>query len=164
MDRKIVHPRSVCIVGITTSPNERWMAQMARNISFAETRFFNGGRYLLHDRDSKSCGAFTGMLEAAGIKSVRLPPRSPNLNANLERWHRSVKEEGLSKLILFGEASLRHVLSDYVSHFHGERNHQARGDVILFPKAEDRIGESTGQPQTRERLGGLLKFYFRDAA
>ncbi len=95
---------------------------------------------------------------------MKLPPRSPNLNANLERWHRSVKEECLSKMILFGEASLRQVLSNYALHFHGERNHQGKGNVILFPRPEDRIGESTGQIQTRERLGGLLKFYYREAA
>jgi hypothetical protein len=63
------------------------MEQMARNLSFAEVGFLNGCRYLLHDRDAKFCAAFTGILEAVGIKSVKLPPRSPNLNANLERWH-----------------------------------------------------------------------------
>jgi hypothetical protein len=67
-------------------------------------------------------------------------------------------------MILFGEASLRQALSNYVSHFHGERNHQGKGNVILFPRSEDRIGESSGHVQTRERLGGLLKFYYRDAA
>jgi hypothetical protein len=85
------------------------------------------------------------------------------LNAHLERWHPSVKEECLSKMILFGEASLRRVLSSYVLHFHGERNHQGKGNVILFPRPEDRIGESIGEIQTRERLGGLLKFYYRPA-
>jgi putative transposase len=159
-----VATRSVCIAGITPLPDKRWMEQVARNISFAEVGFLNGCRYLLHDRDAKFCHAFTGILEAVGIKSVKLPPRSPNLNANLERWHRSVKEECLSKMVLFGEASLRRVLSNYVLHFHGERNHQGKGNVILFPRPEDRIGESTGQIQTRERLGGLLKFYYREAA
>jgi hypothetical protein len=75
-----------------------------------------------------------------------------------------VKEECLSKLILFGEASLRHALSEYVSHFHAERNHQGKHNVILFPAPADRVGESTGQIQTRERLGGLLRFYYREAA
>ena len=140
------------------------VAQMARNMSLAEVGFLNGCRYLLHDRDARFCEAFTEILEAVGIKSVKLPPRSPNLNAPLERWHRSVKEECLSQLILFGEASLRQALSNYVAHFHGERNHQGKGNVILFPRSEDRIGESTGEIQTRERLGGLLKFYYRDAA
>lgn len=114
--------------------------------------------------DAKFCNAFTGILEAVGIKTVKLPARSPNLNANLERWHRSVKEECLSKMILFGEASLRQVLSNYVLHFHGERNHQGKGNMILFPRPEDRIGGCTGEIQTRERLGGLLKFYYREAA
>ena len=159
-----VASREVCLGGITTSPDKGWMEQMARNISFADVGFLNGCRYLLHDRDAKFCEAFTGILEAVGIKAVKLPARSPNLNANLERWHRSVKEECLSKMILFGEASLRQVLSHYVLHFHGERNHQGKGNVILFPRPEDRIGESTGEIQTRERLGGLLKFYYRPAA
>ncbi len=98
------------------------------------------------------------------IKAVTLPPRSPNLNAYCERWIRSVKTELLSKMILFGESSLRHCLENYVNHFHAERNHQGKGNVILFPAPEDRIGEMAGDIQTRERLGGLLKFYYRDAA
>jgi len=159
-----VASRQVCIVGITTSPDQCWMEQMARNLSFAETGFLNGCRYLLHDRDAKFCAAFTGILEAVGIKAVKLPARSPNLNAYLERWHRSVKEECLSKMILLGEASLRQVLSNYVLHYHGERNHQGKGNVILFPRPEDRIGESSGEIHKRERLGGLLKFYYREAA
>ena len=77
---------------------------------------------------------------------------------------RSVKTELLSKMILFGESSLRHSLENYVNHFHAERNHQGKGNVILFPEPEDRIGEISGDIKTRERLGGLLKFYYRDAA
>jgi putative transposase len=147
----------VCIAGVTISPDQRWMEQMARDISFAESGFLNGRRYLLHDRDATFCAAFMEILEVVGIKTVKLPARSPNLNAHLEQWHRSIREECLSKLILFGEASLRQVLSDYVLHFRGERNHQGRGNVILFPRPEDRIGESTGEIQTLERLVGLLK-------
>ncbi|MEO8428768.1 MAG: hypothetical protein ABI651_16845, partial [Verrucomicrobiota bacterium] len=69
-----------------------------------------------------------------------------------------------SHLEVLGEASLREVLSNYVLHFHGERNHQGKGNVILFPRPEDRIGESTGEIRTREGLGGLLRFYYRQAA
>src|SRR5882724_3576151 len=64
---------------------QRWMEQMARNMSLADVGFLNGCRYLLHDRDAKFCAAFAGILEAVGIKTIKLPPRSPNLNANLER-------------------------------------------------------------------------------
>ena len=156
--------RRVCIAGMTTAPDRRWMEQMARNMSLAEVGFLDGCRYLLHDRDAKFCAGIKAILEAVGIKAVKLPPRSPNLNANLERWHRSVKEERLSELILFGEGSLRRILSDYVEHFHGERNHQGKENVILFPVPEDRNGQSSGQIQTRERVGGLLNFYYREAA
>jgi transposase len=159
-----VASRQVCIAGITTSPDQHWMEQMARNLSMAEVGFLSGCRYLLHDRDATFCAAFESLLEAVGIHIIKLPPRSPNLNAHLERWHRSVQEECLSKLILFGQASLRHALSECVSHFHAERNHQGKGNVILFPVPADRVGEAIGEIQSRERLGGVLKFYYREAA
>lgn len=95
---------------------------------------------------------------------VKLPPRSPNLNAHCERWIRSVKTEVLSRMIFFRERSLRHCLAHYVSHFHEERTHQGKRNVILVPAPTDRIGESSGQIRTRERFGGLLKFYYREAA
>jgi putative transposase len=64
---------------------------------------------------------------------VPLPPRSPNLNAYAERWVRSVKEECLAQLILFGEKALQHALTEYVTHYHHERNHQGKDNVLLFP-------------------------------
>lgn len=120
--------------------------------------------WLLHDRDAKFSAGFDDILRSAGIEPLVLPPRSPNLNTHLERWKRSVKEECLSKLILFGEASLRHVLSNYARHFHHERDHQGKANVILFPASADRVGESAGEIRTCERLGGLLKFCYREAA
>ena len=92
-----------------------------------------------------------------GIDTIKLPPLSPNLNAHLERWHRSVQEECLSKLILFGQASLRHALSEYVSHFHAERNHQGKDNVILFPVPADRVGEAVGEIQLPGAAGRLVK-------
>lgn len=159
-----VAPRQICIGGFTLTPDAAWMKQMARNLTMAGEGMLNGCRYLLHDRDAKFCAAFGEVLRSAGIQPLLLPPRSPNLNAHLERWNRSVKEECLSKMILFGEASLQHMLSNYTQHFHSERNHQGKGNVILFPAAADRIGESSGEIRTCERLGGLLKFYYREAA
>ena len=93
---------------------------------------------------------------------IRLPPYSPNLNASCERWMLSVKSEALSRLVLFGEQALREALSQYVDHYHEERNHQGKGNVVLFPSAEQ--GRGTGSVACRERLGGMLKFYFREAA
>ena len=116
------------------------------------------------DRNAKFTAAFDAILSSAGVEPVTLPPHSPNLNAYAERWVRSVKEECLSKLILFGEASLRHPLSEFVHHFHRERNHQGKENVILFPEAADRLGADSGAITSRERLGGLLRFYYREAA
>ncbi len=159
-----VASRKVYIAGLTTSPDSGWMQQMARNVTEADTGFLSGLRYLLHDRDAKFCAAFDGVLASVGIEAIQLPPRSPNLNAHCERWIRSVKTEVLSKMVLFGERSLRHCLDNYLSHYHAERNHQGKENIILFPAAADRIGEPSGEIHTRERLGGLLKFYHRVAA
>jgi len=124
--------RKVHVAGVTPHPNQAWMMQIARNITMEEWGVLSPGQYLIHDQDGKYCPAFQQLIDAAGITRVPLPPRSPNLNAYAERWVRSVKEECLSRLVLFGEASLRHVLTQYVTHFHHERNHQGKGNVCSF--------------------------------
>jgi putative transposase len=91
-----------------------------------------------------------------------LPARSPNLNAYAERWVRSVKEECLSKVVLFGERSLRRALNEYVEHFHVERNRQGKGNILLFPQDTD--VRRAGPVRCREWLGGLLRYYHQDAA
>jgi transposase InsO family protein len=121
------------------------------------------GQYLIHDRDTKFCAAFKQILDGAGVKRLPLPPRSPNLNAIAERWVRSVKSEALSRLILFGERSLRHALSHYLEHYHAERCHQGLGNVIPFPKHSP-VNDREGLIVRYERLGGLLKYYERQAA
>ena len=109
------------------------MRQVACNATFEGIGRLNGRRYLLHDRDAKFCAEFRETLAAGGVKCLRLPPRSPNLNAFAERWVRSVKEECLSHLILFGERSLRKALIQFQEHYHEERNHQGKSNVLLFP-------------------------------
>ena len=94
-----------------------------------------GRRYLLHDRDTKFTRSFRAIVASGNVEPMVLPAQSPNLNAYAERWIRSVKEECLSRVILFGERSLRRALSEYVDHFHAERNHQGQGNVLLFPPA-----------------------------
>ena len=128
-----------------------------------EWGFLESRRYLIHDRDTKYCQSFRDIIESGNVKTLALPPRSPNLNAFAERWVKSVKDECLSKLILFGEASLRRALSEYLAHYHAERNHQGKNNVLLFPttKAINRVGGSIG---CKGRLGGLLNYYHRDAA
>jgi putative transposase len=155
--------RQVHMAGVTPHPNEAWMVQVARNVTMEEWGLLPPGQYLIHDCDTKFCPAFQQLIDDAGVERVVLPPRSPNLNAYAERWVRSVKEECLSQMILFGEASLRHTLHEYVEHYHHERNHQGKGNVLLCPlsRADER---RAGPLHCRERLGGLLKYYTCEAA
>jgi transposase InsO family protein len=154
--------RKVDIAGITVHPNEQWMKQMARNATMEGWGTLRDCRYLLHDRDTKFTCSFRAIIASGRVKPLVLPPQSPNLNAYAERWVRSVKEECLSKIILFGERSLRRALSEYVAHYHAERNHQGKSNVLLFPRVtETRRG---GPVQCRERLGGLLRYYHQEAA
>ena len=105
---------------------------------------------------------FRDSLDREGVKPVRCPVRAPNCNAFAERFVRSIKDECLDRMILFGEASLRRALREYVAHFHRERNHQGVGNQLLQPVA---TVSSTDEPiQCRERLGGMLNFYYREAA
>jgi transposase InsO family protein len=154
--------RRVDIAGITIHPNEPWMKQMARNVTMEGCGILRDCRYLLLDRDTKFTQSFRAIIASGQVEPLALPARSPNLNAYAERWVRSVKEECLSKLILFGERSLRRALSEYVDHYHEERNHQGKGNVLLFPRNRDLDRER--RFQCRERLGGLLRYYHQEAA
>ena len=84
--------RRVHFAGCTPNPTEPWMKQIARNLTDAEDGFLNGKRYLIMDRDGEFCPAFREILKSEGVEPVLLPPKSPNLNAHLERFHRSLKE------------------------------------------------------------------------
>jgi hypothetical protein len=155
--------RQVKLAGFTRYPDQEWMEQQARNMTMEEWGYLRGCRYLLHDRDTKFCQSFRELLKTGDVNPLRLPARSPNLNSYAERWVRSVKEECLGKLILFGESSLRRALHHYVVHYHEERNHQGKNNRILFPsRLEART--NSGAVRCRERLGGLLKYYEREAA
>jgi len=104
--------RKVSMAGVTSHPNEQWMMQIARNVTMETWGFLAPGQYLIHDRDGTYCPASQQLIDTAGVTRVPLPPRSPHLNAYAERWVRSVKEECFARLILFGEASLRHALQE----------------------------------------------------
>lgn len=114
------------------------------------------------DRDGKFCLAFQQILKDEGVESMLLPPRSPNLNSHLERFMRSIKPECLSRMIFFGENSLRSALTAYLCHYHVERNHQGLGNTIIEPDQE--LGSKEGVIKCRERLGGMLNYYYRQAA
>jgi putative transposase len=154
--------RSVHVAGITPHPENSWMTQIARNVTDIDNGFLRGKRHLILDRDAKYSEAFRSILAREGIGVIRLPPRSPNLNAFAERFVRSIKEECLSRMIFFGKASLRHAITQYMAHYHFERNHQGVGNRLLQPAAG--IGPQYNSIRRRQRLGGMLSYYHREAA
>lgn len=154
--------RRVQIAGITPPPTAAFMQQCARQLTDPFDEFLLGKRSLIHDRDTKFTQAFDGLLKASGVEPLVLPPRSPNLNAHCERFLRSIKEEALGRMIFVGEASLRYAIRSYLSHYHGERNHQGLDNQLITPEPE--VGLASGPVKRRERLGGLLSYYHREAA
>jgi len=148
--------RRVTLAGITKHPTEDWMLQMGRNAADESSGFLKECRYVLHDRDTKFSASIGQTLTAAGVEPLKLPPRSPNLKAFAERWVRSVKHECLGKLILFGEGSLKRALNEFLEHYHAERPHQGKANVILFPTRDP---QPTGDERVycNARLGGLLR-------
>ena len=138
------------------------MSQIARNISDAVDGILNGKRYLIHDRDPLFTAEFLSVLADSGVKSVKLPPRSPNLNAYAERFVRTIKESCLDRMILFGEDALRKSVQEFTAHYHVERNHQGLGNSLIMPDSAH-LG-ATGEIRRRERLGGMLNYYYREAA
>ena len=106
----------VVVGGVSENPDCKWVTQITRNITGCDEPMGEAG-YLIHDRDPKHTRAFRNLLKSSGITPVRLPPKSPNLNAFAERWVRSVKDECMNRFILFGEKLIRHVLKEYMTHF-----------------------------------------------
>jgi transposase InsO family protein len=117
--------------------------------------------YLIHDRDPLFTAEFLSTLAEAGTESVKLPPRSPNLNSYAERFVRSIKESCLERMILFGEDALRIAVREFVAHYHGERNHQGIGNLLIFPELG--LADRAGPVRCRSRLGGMLNYYDRAA-
>jgi len=157
-----VATRRVYFAGCTPNPHELWMKQIARNLTDAADGFLNGKRYILMDRDSKFCPSFRAFLKNEGIAPVRLPAESPDLNAHIERFHKSLKDEILNRMIFFGERSLRRAVHSFLRHFHSKRNHQGLGNNLIEPGTE--LGRREGEVVCRERLGGMLRYYYRKAA
>ena len=154
--------RRVEIAGIVHQPYEDWMKQIARNLTDAIDGFLRTTRFLIHDRDPLFSASFRATLSPAGVETVKLPARSPNLNAHAERFVRSIKHECLNRIVPLGENHLRTAVRAYVAHYHLERNHQGL-DNRLISDLPDSPGNE-GSIQCRERLGGILRYYYREAA
>ncbi len=138
------------------------MSQIARNLTDAEDGFLNGSRYLIHDRDPLFTKSFREVLKSSGVTTLKLPARSPNLNAYAERFVQSIKPECLAQIIPLGERHLRQAVREYTEHYHVERNHQGLGNELI----DDQRGATAmnGSVERHERLGGMLNYYYRKAA
>ncbi|MEO2019078.1 MAG: integrase core domain-containing protein [Fuerstiella sp.] len=154
--------RRVHIAGITPSPNATWMTQVCRDMTDCEGGFLKDATHLIVDRDSSFTAMRDFLDQNTGTEVVLLPPKSPNLNAYMERWFRSLKSECLDRMIFFGHKSLQNAVRDYIEHYHAERNHQGLGNDLIEP-SED-AASAAGRIECRERLGGMLKFYHRRVA
>jgi hypothetical protein len=150
------------LAGCTPNPDDIWMKQIARNLIDREDGFLNGKRCVLMDRDGKFTDGFCGILQSEGVEAVKLPPRSPNLTPHIERFMRSIKEEALARMIFFGERMLRNAIVQFLEHYHQERNHQGLANRLIEPC--EKVGHRGRAIQCRQRLGGLLRCYHRDAA
>jgi len=153
--------RRVAISGIARSPDGVWMSQIARNLTDFEDGFLREARFLIHDRDPLFTREFRRTLKRSGVRPVKLPARSPNLNAHAERFVGSIKSECLAQIIPLGERHLRRAVREYVEHYHHERNHQGIGNQLIDPDAD--LRSRRGAVACRRRLGGTLNYYCRAA-
>ncbi len=154
--------RKVEIAGITPNATGAWMMQVGRNLVDEVDGFLRDKRYLILDNDPLFTEAFKQLLRDSGVKPKSLPVRSPNLNAFAERFVLSIKSECLNKMVILGERHLRTAVQDFVDHYHAERNHQGLNNELIEPAADEL--ENEGPVRCRERQGGVLKYYYRDAA
>jgi putative transposase len=154
--------RRVEIAGILPRPNCEWMGQVARNLTDCDEGFLKESRCLIHDRDPLFTRSFRETLKSSGVETVKLPARSPNLNAYAERFVRSIKSECLAQIIPLGEQHLRHAVKEYTEHYHAERNHQGLDNRLV----EERQGvvDMNAAVVRHERLGRVLNYYGRRAA
>ena len=123
--------RRVTIAGIHPQPYGAWMEQLARNLTDPVEGCLRTASHLIHDRDPLYTRVFGEILTGGGVQPIRLPPKSPNLNAYAERFVRSIREECLSRLVPLGEAPVRQLVHEFVEHYHHERNHQGRDNQLL---------------------------------
>ena len=154
--------RRVHVSGIVHEAYGQWMEQVARNLTDPVEGFLRKKRYLIHDRDPLFTRRFVGILESGRVKSVKLPASSPNLNAYAERFVLSARREAFNKIVPLGEKHLRRIVAEFVDHYHHERNHQGLHNRLIEPISSG--ANRTGAVNCRQRLGGILNHYYREAA
>ncbi len=138
------------------------MLQVGRHLLDTEDGALAGKCYLIVDRDTKYSKRFRDFIAEGGTEVIRLPPLSPNPSAFAERFVRSIKEECLTKMIFVGQGSLRRALTEYMTHFHEERNHQWMENRLI--RGRPAVPANDASIHRRTRLGGTLSYYHRVAA
>ena len=135
--------------------------QTLREVMGDDAGIVRDGRILICDRDPKWSRRVEYLLRMAGVRMVRTPASAPNCNPYAERFVRSIKEECLNRIVPLGERHLRRALAEYVTHYHGERNHQGLGNELINRPSAQR---TRGPVRRRQRMGGILTYYYRSAA
>jgi len=153
--------RRVHVLGSTLRPDNDFVVQAVRGLLAEAGNLLDEGRILICDRDPKWTHAMEALLTAAGVRVVRAPAAAPNCNAHAERFVRSIKEECLERIVPIGEWHLRRAIREFVAHYHAERNHQGIGNALIDRPPSQGV---TGAVRRRQRVGGILNFYYRPAA
>ena len=153
--------RKVQIVGMARNPSGVWVKNVFRRLTDEVDGFLRNSRYLILDRDPLYTADARKVLKWSGVKVVRLPPYSPNLDAYAERFVGSVRRECLHRVIPLGEWHLRRLPSDYEKHYIHERNHQSLENRLIEPLI---ASNGIGPVRRDSRAGGLLSFYTSQAA
>jgi transposase InsO family protein len=149
--------RRVRVAGVTGSPDGVWMRQQARNLAIEER--LENVRFLLHDRDAKFSGPFDEILRGEGVRVIKTPVRAPRANAVAERWVRSVRNECLDHLLVFGRRHLEQILRDYLAHYNTERPHRSLALAAPARNLEEARGSPPAEIRRRDVLGGLIHEY-----
>lgn len=155
----------VKIAGIRVDPDGACMQQIGRNLTDCGDGFPIGATCLIHDRDPVFADALSSLLRSSGIEPIKLPVRSPNLNPHAERFVESIKGECLNNFIFLGEKHLRYVIDEYVNFYHARRTHQGlSGKLLRHPKAAANDDGNDGPVRCQSQLGGMLNYYYQEAA
>jgi putative transposase len=155
------HTRRVYITGCTAHPNNIWVTQQARQMSWELQTHESAIRFLIHDHDTKFTQSFDTGFEADAIEIVDIPYHAPSANAFAERWVRSVRQECLDHLIILNQQHLRNVLTEYTAYYNQRRPHQslAQDSPLGLESASNQ-----GTIRHRKVLGGIIRDYYREVA
>jgi hypothetical protein len=153
--------RQVYFAGCTAHPNDAWVTQQARQMTWEVEDRALSMKYLIRDHDTKFTGSFDTVFEGSGIEIINIPYQAPNANAIAERWVRTVREECLDRLIILNERHLRRVLQDYVAYYNARRPHQGldQDSPLSLESAS-----TEGPIRCRHVLGGIIRDYYREVA